>query len=149
MCQVSCVTCQMTHVTCHMSHVTFFFTKGSVINKVYPVQFLDFSFFKRVDTQYLLNLACSGPFWVTKKSKLMKIEFLRHCNRLEVPEMTNFCGRRISPKCIFSKVRNFLVQLVQCFFMVKINNKVLKNSKKSKNQKKNPIVLYFLFQKNL
>ena len=35
----------------------------------------DFAFFKRVDTQFLLNLACSGPFLVIKKSKFMRVEF--------------------------------------------------------------------------
>ena len=37
---------------------------------VYPVNFLDVSYQKRVDTQYLPILACSGPFLVIKKKQI-------------------------------------------------------------------------------
>ena len=94
-CHMSGVTYQVSHVRCHMSlfmchvpcvmcYVSFviyiFFYKvaelvgwGSVIKRAYPVYFLFYFYYNGFDTQYLLISACSGPFWVIKKSKLMRI----------------------------------------------------------------------------
>ena len=79
MCPVSHVRWHKSLVTCHMSH--FFFTNGkvSLLRVCYywglPRLIFRIFLFKRVDTQYLLNSACSGQFLVIKKNKLMKIEF--------------------------------------------------------------------------
>ena len=84
MCNVSRVTYQVSHVRCHMSGVTcnfscvlcYNFSVGGVsINKAYSgLVFWLFVNKKRVDTQYLLISACSGPILVNKKSQLMRIE---------------------------------------------------------------------------
>ena len=96
-CHMSGVTYQVSHVRCHMSlfmchvpcvmcYVSFviyiFFTKWlswlveALLSKgPTPSSFFLFFFYKRFDTQYLLISACSGPFWVIKKSKLMRIQF--------------------------------------------------------------------------
>ena len=70
-----------------------------------PSSFKIVSFLKPADIQNLLISACSGPFLVIKKSKLMRIKFQRDWNRLEVPQIANLrmCGR--GPLCTFSKVR--------------------------------------------
>ena len=106
MCPVSVVTYHMSLVTCHMS--LFFLlcflqrSEGSLLRVL-----LDF--FLHVDTQYRPISARSGPFLIIRKSKLMRIEFYWHWNRLEVLEMTNFGGRRIGSCWIFSKARHWKV----------------------------------------
>ena len=51
----------------------------------------------------LLTSACIGPYLVIKKSKLMKIEFYRHWNRIGVPEIES------APGAYFEKVRHWKI----------------------------------------
>ena len=77
----------------------------------------------------------------------MRIQFHRDWNRLEVPQMANLCtcgpfvhifkNQTLQSRIFFlTQTCIFLVHLVQRFFMVKFDNKVFKNSKKSQNSKK-------------
>ena len=91
---VSCVPCHMSGVTCHLSLVrchmsgvtckTFFFlfsvtkwwslfVQGMLLMGPTPSSFQTFLLLKRTNTQNLLITACSGPFLVIKKNKLMII----------------------------------------------------------------------------
>ena len=122
-CQVSLIRCHMLGVTCYVScvmchelcvicNISFFLQSGWVgwVRLCYQHGLLCqvlrlFCNKKCVDTQYLLISACSGPILVIKKSKLMRISFKRHLNRLEVPKMPNFCTCGSGAMCSFSKVR--------------------------------------------
>ena len=68
MCNVSCVICYVSYVI----NIFFYKVAGLAGQQGLPRLVLIFILLKRFDTQYLLISACSGPFWVIKKSKLMK-----------------------------------------------------------------------------
>ena len=60
--------CHVSHVMCH---IFLFFTKW--LSWFVKALFETFSYYKRTGTEYLLISACSGPFWVTKNSKFIRI----------------------------------------------------------------------------
>ena len=85
-CHLSCIMCNVSYVMCHVlcviHNICIFLQSGWVgwlrLRYQQGLPRLFFRFFcylKRFDIQKLLFLACSGPFWVIKKSKLMRIKF--------------------------------------------------------------------------
>ena len=116
-CHMSGVTFHLSCVTCHMSHFTilvFFFSSkcwSLLVGALFligatPCLFLFFFSFLLI-IRYMLKPNIHFSLLVivrfrSLKSKWMRIAFYIHWNRLEVPEMTNFGGRRTGPWCILS-----------------------------------------------
>ena len=61
---ISYVMCHMLHVTCHVSHFSLQSGEVSLLSRRSTRLVFRIFLLKRVDTQDLLILACSGPFLV-------------------------------------------------------------------------------------
>ena len=124
-CHVSWSRCHMSLVMCCVSNVlcqNIFFLQSfgaSWLRRSYQQEATPFFLFYLYLFFFILFLIKSALIpniyfsWLvgvslrSLKNKLTRIEFQRYWNRLKVSEITNFGGRRISPWCLFSKVKRW------------------------------------------